>query len=468
MNLRRTITSACALATLAMAALPAGASAATISQSGGTVSIVAGTGETNRMVSFYSTTDTAAVVEDSVPVSVGPGCTVDPDDVRQAICPVQSPNFSIAAQLGDGSDYASLSARTGSVNTIDGGPGNDEIRGDSGSGAVNSISGGDGDDLILPDYGFERNPVSRDAIAGGGGEDTVRYYFHATGVNVSLDGQANDGSPGEGDNVQPDVERLLGSDLLPNTLTGTDGPDELVGGTDKDVLVGGGGNDELIGVSDNDDLSGGEGDDLLIGGTEDDRLDGGGGFDSFVGDETGSPDQAITGNDTVLAQDGVGKEPISCGPGSDTVTADRDDVVATDPFNACEDVTLGGGSGGGLPGVDVGGPKSAKVGSKLSIKTVVSATDAEVVAKASGVVTLGSSKARYAPKIKLTTVKKTVAAGESATLVQRLAGSKGKVAKAQKAIAKALKKGGKAKAKVSVKLEGAGASGTVKRTVQIK
>ena len=46
---------------------------------------------------------------------------------------------------------------------------------------------------------------------GAGGIDTVTYANSTPSVFVSLDGVANDGAGGEGDNVDPTVENLVGS-----------------------------------------------------------------------------------------------------------------------------------------------------------------------------------------------------------------------------------------------------------------
>ena len=45
---------------------------------------------------------------------------------------------------------------------------------------------------------------------GDGGSDTVTYAGRTPPVFVSIDGVANDGHGGEGDNVQPTVENLVG------------------------------------------------------------------------------------------------------------------------------------------------------------------------------------------------------------------------------------------------------------------
>ena len=54
--------------------------------------------------------------------------------------------------------------------------------------------------------------------AGGPGTDSVDYGASTQPLTVTLgDDQANDGAGGEGDNVRPDIERVLGglaNDLL--------------------------------------------------------------------------------------------------------------------------------------------------------------------------------------------------------------------------------------------------------------
>jgi hypothetical protein len=99
------------------------------------------------------------------------------------------------------------------------------------------------------------------------------------------------------------------------TRTGNAKANVLVGTALADVLRGLGGNDRLSGNAGNDKLYGGPGSDILSGGAGADLLDAG------------------TGNDTVNARDNV-KDTIRCGPGKDTVTADKKDMVTRD----CETV----------------------------------------------------------------------------------------------------------------------------------
>jgi Ca2+-binding RTX toxin-like protein len=102
------------------------------------------------------------------------------------------------------------------------------------------------------------------------------------------------------------------------TINGTTRADTLTGGPGNDVLNGRAGNDRLNGGGGNDILNGGAGNDRLSGGAGNDKLTGGPGKDTMLGG---------AGNDTVIATDGT-KDTVDCGPGRDSVRADRRDVVA--------------------------------------------------------------------------------------------------------------------------------------------
>jgi hypothetical protein len=112
-------------------------------------------------------------------------------------------------------------------------------------------------------------------MAGGPGTDAVTYAG-GPAVVVTLDDLANDGPPGEHDNVQTDIEDVYGSD----------GPDTLIGSAAANVLDGGAGDDTIAGAGGRDNLYGGPGDDRID--ARDglpDRIDCGDGFDSAIVDE---------------------------------------------------------------------------------------------------------------------------------------------------------------------------------------
>lgn len=88
-------------------------------------------------------------------------------------------------------------------------------------------------------------------------------------------------------------------------LSGTDGPDHLIGGTGNDFLYGhggddrlegGAGSDQLMGHAGNDTLLGGAGNDYIYAGAGDDLIDGGAGNDDII---------SGPGNDTLTGGDGA-------------------------------------------------------------------------------------------------------------------------------------------------------------------
>jgi Ca2+-binding RTX toxin-like protein len=104
---------------------------------------------------------------------------------------------------------------------------------------------------------------------------------------------------------------LAGDDVI----RGLAGNDRLCGNAGNDRLYGNGGADRLRGNAGNDGLDGGAGNDALDGGTGNDVLQGGRGLDTLVGG---------AGRDRISVKDGK-RDRVDCGPGRDTVTADRKD-----------------------------------------------------------------------------------------------------------------------------------------------
>ena len=129
-----------------------------------------------------------------------------------------------------------------------------------------------------------------------------------------------------------DDDRLVGGDGK-DRLFGLGGDDCLEGGNGDDALDGGAGDDTLTGAAGQDRLAGGSGDDRLTGGAGNDRLAGGAGKDTISPGAGRDSVMAGAGNDTINAADGV-RETIDCGPGKDTVRADR-----RDRLKHCEKVT---------------------------------------------------------------------------------------------------------------------------------
>jgi hypothetical protein len=142
---------------------------------------------------------------------------------------------------------------------------------------------GPGPDVL--DGGYGADPAGTDAPS----NDTVTYAARGTGVTVTLDGVANDGtdSEAEGDDVLPTVEHVVGTfsaDTLvgPNSvpdgrayrLDGLGGADVLSGGAGLDLIDAGPDNDVVVTKGGGQDaIKCGTGDDLLVSDTVDESRD---------------------------------------------------------------------------------------------------------------------------------------------------------------------------------------------------
>jgi Ca2+-binding RTX toxin-like protein len=133
-----------------------------------------------------------------------------------------------------------------------GGQGNDTLRGGDG---LDALNGGPGDDLLHGGL----DGAGPDVFVGGDGTDTVTYALKGTGVTVTIFDPTNpnangpDGTTGENDAVQQDVENVTGStsgdairgNNLANRLDGSGGADTLIGAAGADTLIGADGDDVL-------------------------------------------------------------------------------------------------------------------------------------------------------------------------------------------------------------------------------
>lgn len=135
----------------------------------------------------------------------------------------------------------------------------------------------------------------------------------------------NGGSPGN------DSEHgSSGSDQL----SGQGGNDTMDGNGGDDELCGDGGNDHMQGGAGNDNLQGGNGNDTLEGQSGNDNLQGQAGNDLLVGGQGHDVLSGGPGRDRIRARDGQ-RDHINCGPGVDSVSADKVDVVSSN----CEHVS---------------------------------------------------------------------------------------------------------------------------------
>jgi Ca2+-binding RTX toxin-like protein len=235
------------------------------------------------------------------------------------------------------------------VENVTGGGGIDHLTGNAGA---NILSGGSGEDTLIGGLGA-------DTFIGGVG-DVVSYADRTSptdAVTVTIGDGANDGAPGEGDNVNSGIAGLVGG-AGDDHLTGDAQPNLILGGDGNDVIAGGGGNDSypsfacafgrLEGQAGDDQITGGEGVDALDGGEGDDVLDGAGGNDQSepsvachpLGYVSGGPGDDIvdggagtdaesggSGADEMHALDGS-IDHVDCGADTDSYAADIADVLS--------------------------------------------------------------------------------------------------------------------------------------------
>jgi hypothetical protein len=379
----------CLAALLASLALASTAHASHLSyDADGTLAYVAGSGEANSglvIKSPYSTTCAPAVtpcidITDwgafiDIP-SLPAGCsaynqTEGWPQYGEVVCPVPP---RLRVDLGDMNDSwndwegpSEIDAGAGNDNPVSGLAGNDVIDGGAGNDVLIGGTGNDTLDGGLGDDDFEGIPGERlfggdppsqgtDSYTGGGGGDAVIYTGRGEDLALSLDGVANDGQPGENDNIGPDVTTVLGGSGA-DVMTGNGYANAFAGDSGDDVITGAGGDDRLFGGSGSDRLDAGAGQDYLEGDDAGDVLTGGPDVDTFYGEDPLNASNGTTGRDQILARDG-NAEFVSCGPGIDAAQVDGVDQVrqwvATD--DQCESVDgAGGGSGGGGGGAGAGG-----------------------------------------------------------------------------------------------------------------
>jgi Ca2+-binding RTX toxin-like protein len=232
--------------------------------------------------------------------------TASYDDHFDALTPL---SITINDVANDGAAGENDDVRT-DVEGAMGGAGSDTI---TGNGVANTLQGGNGgdtlngggeDDRLIGDFTFIGAPGAGDQLNGGtgddvlsggpaaddldgaGGFDAADYTQIASPLAISINNVADDGTPGENDNVRTTIESVFG---------GSAG-DAIVGNSAANVLFGGGGGDTI---------NGGAGDDLLDGETQ-------GTFAAALGDD-------LIG--------GLGTDAVSYASHGSPVTADPDNVA---------------------------------------------------------------------------------------------------------------------------------------------
>ena len=254
--------------------------------------------------------------------------------------------------------------------TLYAGPGNDDVDGEGGNDDVqgqagnDTVRGGAGNDTVSGD-GFA--DPGTDVIDGGDGVDTIEEWTQPSSdynpaIALSFDGVANDGRPGENDNVTG-FENVVSH--ANGTFAGSDAPEKFTVWANiangPSTITGNGGDDQLTGMDYDDTMDGGAGNDRVEGGIGHDTITGGPGKDTLFGEGDGNycgiyECKIPFGNDTINARDGEADQ-VDCGVGTDTAIVDALDTVAN-----CEKVDVGAGPGPG------GGGGGAKDGLSVATK----------------------------------------------------------------------------------------------------
>ena len=242
--------------------------------------------------------------------------------------------------------------------TLNGGAGDDILTGAAGA---DTLNGGVGDDTFVEGTAASGG----DVFNGGAGTDTVDYSGRSVALLVTMDGvAADDGESGELDDVNVDVEDLLGGTVA-DIITGNLNNNVITGGTGNDTLSGGAGDDtfrERAVTSGADSFDGGAGVDTVdysarvaaltvtmdgvaaddgLGGETDnvsatvENLLGGTAGDTITGNLLDNNIDGGLGADTIVG--GAGDDILDGAGGTDSVTGgDGDDICIGETLVTCE------------------------------------------------------------------------------------------------------------------------------------
>jgi Ca2+-binding RTX toxin-like protein len=270
------------------------------------------------------------ITDGGATIAVGSGCTsLAPHRVR---CNLDDDD-TIDVMLGDGNDLVSVDVFSVGVRRVQGGRGDDRIRGSRTEFGLDRLWGGRGDDSLFGREGtdvLDGGPGADDLSGGTSCDtgldgacftaiDTVTYAGRTRRVHADADNDTHDDGSGfvagdsdEGDTIFADVERLVGGsnrDVLGGTTTNLSfAPISAAHEDPVPFLVG----MWLEGRKGNDVLRGGRAPDLIIGGRGDDVLRGRLGRDRLRGGR---------GNDRLFARDGR-RDRVNGGPARDEARID--------------------------------------------------------------------------------------------------------------------------------------------------
>src|SRR5829696_2127639 len=233
------------LALLLALAIPAAASAATLTRQGDGTLVYTASGSAKNHVGVQGSDDDSTITfytSGGDNMNAPAGCT--PSDLYSGEVVACSTPTAVRVELGAGDDDAYVSDGIPVPVTLSGGQGADWLTAADEPGV---LDGGAGDDQLAPD-GYEH--ANADVVDGGPGFDRIeadysnRFSDTDSPVSISFGGGADDGRPGEGDDLRG-VDKVWLS--VGGTFTGTDAAEEFrlsqVG--TPSTMNGGGGDDRL-------------------------------------------------------------------------------------------------------------------------------------------------------------------------------------------------------------------------------
>jgi Ca2+-binding RTX toxin-like protein len=163
-----------------------------------------------------------------------------------AECADEHLGWLVVVETGDGNDTVTVNTSGIGTTAVRLGAGDDKLDG-SGRNSIYA-DGGDGADMLLGGNGPDifQGGAGPDLLDGRGGLDQVYYEAGSekTGVFAVLDNKANDGPPGENDDIRAEaiegtnVHDILVGDDGDNVIIGHDGNDDVacLGGTDVVIV----------------------------------------------------------------------------------------------------------------------------------------------------------------------------------------------------------------------------------------
>jgi Ca2+-binding RTX toxin-like protein len=472
--------------------------AVTVSTDSATISVTGG-GEANNVIVSSGIDGASIEVTDAAGLQAGAGCVLN-ESFGKVECPLPTGAIvvdlgagddtlgvlslaasgailegRVSASLGDGNDTfkgsevgESVSGGAG-VDTLEGEQGNDTLDGGAGDDTIDGdrgadvLTGGDGNDAFDPDGYAGSGEWAADVVDGGAGVDTADLYG-AGGAeadrpkfNLTLDGVANDGRDGEGDNITA-VEKFKFA--AAGTFVGDDAANEV---TAPEVGAAGsydgrGGDDIIIaGDAHGDVVTGGAGNDQLTAGFGNDTIVGGPGRDIINADRAGRCNEmhcdlpgGALGDDTIDVRDGE-VDTVACGIGNDKVVADASDSIAAD----CEQVDKSGsGPDGSAGALKVRATRTSL--KQLAKRGLAISVDCPAACRLTAKLTVSKAAARKL-KLKgrtLATAKKSLSSAGTAKLRVKPSRKLAKRIRRQKALA------------ITVAVSGGGKSGRTKLTVK--